>query len=96
MRLARHSLACALLAGASFANSGCASDDGAEAVSPGNAKEARLARKLEGDTGVAWKVFVERQSNTVRFLAPVTATDSATPGASLEDGARAFLREVRC
>jgi len=35
----------------SFASSGCASDDGADAVSPGNAKEARLARKLEGDTG---------------------------------------------
>ena len=75
----------------SFASSGCASDDGAEAVSPGDATEARLARKLEGDTGVAWKVFVERQSNTVRFLAPVTATDRATTGASSEERARAFF-----
>jgi len=57
-----------LLAGASFASSGCASDD-----------------------GVAWKVIVDRQGHTVRFLAPVAATDRATTGASPEERARAFF-----
>lgn len=42
VRLARHSLACALLAGASFASSGCASDDGAEALSPQRRDQRQL------------------------------------------------------
>ena len=94
MRLAHHSRVFALLlGGACFGSSACSSDDGAEAPASADAKEAKLATRLEGDTGVGSKVIVERQTNAVRFLAPIAATDRATTGTSPEDKARSFFQK---
>jgi Zn-dependent metalloprotease len=54
-------------------------------------REARLAAKLEADTGVGWKVYVEPRSGEVRFLAPLAATGQGLAAGSVEQKARALF-----
>jgi Zn-dependent metalloprotease len=92
MRLYRPSLALAFFVGACAGSSGCSSEgDAPPAASTPEEKEALLQSKLEADTGVGWKVIVERGSNEVRFLSPNVATANATKGASPEEMARVFF-----
>lgn len=92
MRLSRHSLVLALLAGtACVGNSACSSDPEAPSPSSPEDREANLQSKLQTDTGVAWKVLVDRRSDEVRFLAPLAPSAKAAVGGSPEEKARAFF-----
>ena len=94
MRLSRPSLALALLAGAAcVGNSACSSDEEAPAASTPEEKEANLQAKLEADTGVGWKVIVDRRSNEVRFLSPNVPTANNTAAGTPEEKARAFFQK---
>jgi len=84
----RHALLVIIVA-ACMGSAGCSSEPDAASPRTPEEAEALLEGRLEADTGVRWKVHVDRSSREVRFAAPLSPVELA--GGSVEERVRGFF-----